>query len=501
MTSVADRNAKDSPFPFSDWKSGKLPPYGWDAADAVRDGWTGDNLVEFIKNYLSPVKKSKRTVPDRIAELESGEVITPDGERAQSTEAGNVLEISKFAGPKLVEEPPWQRQLVHNADALPKPRAHINHALFLTHHPDVQGILALNEFSREIMMVRCPPWADESTWQNRPLQDHDVHRFVYWLESQKLAPNPTGLHGVIASVAEKNAFDPLADYLNGLRWDGKPRVADFLRDYVGGADTDYTRIISKRWLISAVARALKPGCKMDTMLVLEGPQGTLKSSAVRDLFGVNFFTDQISDFDSKDAKQELQGVWAIEVAEMDRITKAEQNAVKRFLSHQFDRYRPPYGRNVVKADRRCILVGTINPDGTGYLKDTTGARRFWPLKVGSIDLDVIQRDRDQIWAEAVTLFKNGESWWIQGDELDEVEEQQADRTEIDVWEEKLRERLAVHTGPISMSDCVSALAIPADRIERRHQMRIGQILRVMGYERKQVRLSDGRRGYEYSKPN
>ncbi|MEP3276725.1 MAG: virulence-associated E family protein [Stappiaceae bacterium] len=475
-------------FTVADWKAGKPLPKGWDVADAERDGWSKRDVLAFIKKFVSSPKSADGMQPR--PECQAGRI-----EQAQPAE---IVDIR--TGSTLAEEEPWKRQIVFNADGVPKPSSTNNHQLFLTHHEDVRGMLALNEFSRQIMLQRCPPWQDAENWQPRPIEEEDNVDIVAWLErdERRLAPKVSGIFSVVASVARKNAFDPLRDYLEYVRWDGVPRVATFLRDYLGAEERgDYSRIISKRWLISAVARALLPGCKMDDMLVLEGPQGARKSTAVRVLFGEEFWTDHISDFNSKDAKQEIQGVWAVEVAEMDRVTKAEQDHVKKFLSQKVDRYRPPYGRHLVVAQRRCVLVGTINPDGTGYLKDPTGARRFWPMKIGRIDIEAIQRDRDQIWAEAVTFYKNGEKWWIQEDEKAIVQEQQVYRTEPDAWGEMLGNAIGLMDDTITMSDCIRWLNLPADRVELRHTMRIGRVLKSLGFERRRFQTEDGQWSSKY----
>lgn len=491
-------------FTAADWKAGKALPKGWDVADAERDGWTSEDAIAFVRKYLGAPRRL-RTVGDSQPAFDRETQAPPALEARRSRSRRDGAAEPKTPGSAVsdampVDEEDWKRQIVFNADGIPKPTSTNNHQLFLTHHEEVRGMLALNSFSRQIMLQRCPPWHDPVTWRPRPVEEEDNVDIVAWLErgDRRMMARISSVFHVVASVARANAFDPLKDYLEGLSWDGKPRAVAFLKNYLGAdADPDYCRIISKRWLISAVARALQPGCKMDDMLVLEGPQGARKSTAIRVLFGEEFWTDHISDFNSKDAKQEIQGVWAVEVAEMDRVTKAEQDHVKKFLSQKVDRYRPPYGRHLVTAQRRCVLVGTINPDGTGYLKDPTGARRFWPMKVGKIDIDAIRRDRDQIWAEAVTLYKTGEKWWIQDNEKAIVEEQQGHRTEPDAWGEMLADAIGLHDNSITMSQCVRWLNLPADRVELRHTMRIGRVLKSLGFERRRFQREDGQWSSKY----
>jgi predicted P-loop ATPase len=282
-------------------------------------------------------------------------------------------------------------------------------------------------------------------------------------------------------VAEKYQFDRLTEYLDGLEWDGIKRIDNLVPAYLGGAATKYNGIIGRRFLISAAARGLKPGCKVDTMPILEGPQGAMKSSALRDLFGKEFFTDELSDIGSKDAMMEMAGVWGIEVAEMHRFSAAETNQVKKFLSRQADRYRPPYGRSVIEAPRRVVLAGTINPEGSNYLKDPTGARRFWPVVVGKIDLDLIGRDRDQLWAEAVAEFRNGTPHWVQTDEVAEVEEEQAKRTDTDVWTDAIADFVKVRT-EVYQGEVLKELGILLKDADARHAARVGRVMKKLGWD-------------------
>jgi predicted P-loop ATPase len=184
-----------------------------------------------------------------------------------------------------------------------------------------------------------------------------------------------------------------------------------LSTYLHVDDTEYARAVGSRFLISAVARVYEPGCKVDHMLVLEGAQGKQKSEALRTLaIKDGWFTDRLSHVNSKDAAQETAGVLLIEVAEMDVLTKATNSATKSFITRRNDRFRPPYGKHPINLPRQCVFAGTINPTMGGYLKDPTGARRFWPVAChGMIDRDGIERDRDQLWAETIVRIRRARS--------------------------------------------------------------------------------------------
>ena len=206
--------------------------------------------------------------------------------------------------------------------------------------------------------------------------------------------------------------------------------------YLGRRDTPLNRAIGSRWMISAVARIMQPGAKVDHMLILEGPQGTKKSSALKMLAGADWFTDELAEIGSKDAAQQMRGIWIIEIAELDAISRAEVSRIKAFLSRTTDRYRPPYERYVVEVPRQCVFAGSVNPDT--YLRDETGNRRFWPVRCGNINLDALSRDRDQLWAEAVARYRDGTIWWLNEAELiADAKIEQDQRYQADAWDARI----------------------------------------------------------------
>jgi len=458
--------------------SGDLPK-GFDVADAVAAGWDKAKIDQFMKDRRriwqtpEPPAAKPEPVPART-------VTQAKTTRQEKPEPATVTHIQTRRTVKADDG--WQVELVTNEEGRPKPGAAKNWSLFLEHHPKMRGVLAFDAFKMNVMLMRCPPWDDAgSHWEARALKDSDFANAAMWLESLHMTPKPTTIVPILAAVAEKYQFDRLSEYLDGLSWDGTKRIEGLARDYLGGADTRYNAIIGMRFMISAVARGLRPGCKVDTMPILEGPQGAMKSSAMRDLFGREFFTDELSDIGSKDAMMEMAGVWGIEVAEMHRFSAAETNQVKKFLSRQTDRYRPPYGRSVIEAPRRVVLAGTINPEGSSYLKDPTGARRFWPVVVGDIDLDAICRDRDQLWAEAVVEFRKGTPWWVQTDETIEVEAEQAKRTDSDVWTDAIADFVRLRT-EVHQAEILKELGIHLKDADARHAARIGRVMKKLGWD-------------------
>jgi predicted P-loop ATPase len=179
--------------------------------------------------------------------------------------------------------------------------------------------------------------------------------------------------------------------------DGKQRLDHWLTKYIGAEETPYTHSIGRSALIGAVARIRNPGCKVDTVPIIEGKQGLGKSSAARILFDP-WFSDELADLGGKDAAMQTQGAWLIEISELDAMSRSEVSRIKAFVSRATDRFRPPYGARVIESPRSCVFWGTTNSDT--YLKDETGGRRFWPIKAGRIDVNGLAAARDQLWARS-----------------------------------------------------------------------------------------------------
>jgi predicted P-loop ATPase len=249
--------------------------------------------------------------------------------------------------------------------------------------------------------------------------------------------------------------------------------------------------MGKAWLVSAVARALKPGCKADCALVLEGRQGAGKSSILRTLAGDDWFYDGLRDMHGKDASAALRGKWIIELPELSAMRRSDIEGVKAFLSRTEERYRPAYGRTEVIEPRRCVFAGTTNRND--YLTDDTGGRRFWPVVVGAVDLEALKRDQEQLWAEAVALFRSGENWW-----LDQADEKAAaavvsTRAADDPWTADVL-RVVDGMSETSTRDVFQMLDIPLDRQTRPDAMRIGGILTRAGWSREGKFTSGPSRG-------
>lgn len=331
----------------------------------------------------------------------------------------------------------WRNDLLFNDEGEPRPVL-ANAILALRQAPEWDGVLWHNEFATATIARKPPPWiADPTGWQDTPWADRDDFLVADWLQHQDIMV-PASIAGqAVEVVARDRLFHPVREYLDGLVWDGAGRIDTWLSAYVGAEDTPYVRAVGARWLVSAVARIYNPGAKADCALILEGPQGIRKSTALK-VLGDPWFADRLSDLGSKDAAMETKGVWIIEVAELDTMSRAEVGTIKAFMSRTHDRFRPPYGKRLVDLPRQCVFAGSINPEG-GYLKDASGGRRFWPIVCGVIDIEALKRDRDQLWAEARHQFQAGAPWWLDTPDLNALaNEQQADRYQGDAWDDPIR---------------------------------------------------------------
>lgn len=347
-----------------------------------------------------------------------------------------------------------------------------------------QGVFALDRLAGKVMLlapIPDPAGRRPNNFQARPLTDGDVIKAVEWFQQNGLpAIGKEAVADALSSIAEERGFDPLEDKLRSLRWDGVPRLETWLETYCGATIDDsqpaeYVRAVCRCYLISAVARALRPGCKVDTALVLSGSQGIGKSTAAQ-ILAYDWFSDALPPIHTKDASDHLRGVWIVEFGEMATASRADVEDLKAFLTRTVERFRPPYGRLEIEYPRRCVFFGTSNREA--FLKDDTGNRRFWPVKVTSIDTYRLLADRDQLWAEAVHRFEMGERWHLTDQEVTVATSQQAAYVIGDEREEKLARELAGRAKVTSLE----ALDLLEMDHEHRNQVVIAGMLRRMGWE-------------------
>ena len=287
-----------------------------------------------------------------------------------------------------------------------------NVTVILANDPKLKGCIATNDMDHNIVVLKDLPWRKvkvPSQWV-----DSDDAALRHYLERLYGMSGKDRIYDAVNVIAQENSYHPVRDYLNSCKWDGVPRVDTVLIDYLGAEDTPYTRAVTRKTLLAAVARIFNPGCKFDYMLTIRGRQGIGKSALIAKLGG-KWFSDSFTTLQGKDAYEQVLGVWIMEIGELAGMRKAEAETIKLYISKQVDRFRPAYGRRTQEFPRQCIFIGTTNE--AQFLRDTTGNRRFWVVDTPNeptrnmweeLTPEVIH----QIWAEAVEIYKTGESLFL-----------------------------------------------------------------------------------------
>lgn len=358
-----------------------------------------------------------------------------------------------------------------------------NAATALRQAPEWQDVLAFNQLKSAVEIAAPPPWElKNGAWEGRAWTDNDDVRAAEWMQRQGIDIGHTTAHAAVAEVAERNAYHPVRRYLDGLVWDETERIQHFAHDILGSQDDPLLRTVSQAMLIAAVARVMSPGCKADNIPVLEGPQGQLKSTAVRTLFAP-WFIDDIADLGSKDATDQLRKTWCAEIADLAGMRRADVEKIKAFASRCVDIYRPAYGRAVIEAPRHAVMWATTNH--TEWIKDDTGARRFWPISCGRIDVKRIERERGQLWAEALHWWRRGEPWWLTDRAtVDLAREAQESRQVVDAWDDRVAEYVD-GKADVSVGEILQfGLVIEPGKWGQSEQNRIARYLRRKGWTRR-----------------
>ncbi len=316
-----------------------------------------------------------------------------------------------FAEPIEINGADWKEKLkVTEKGALAQTIE--NAVIILRHDPRLKDCLAYNEMEHNIVSLKSLPWRTikgASQWV-----DTDDAALRFYMERLYGMTGKDRIFDAVNVVAQERSFHPVRDYLNSTKWDGVQRVDTLLIDYLGAEDTPYTRAVTRKTLVAAVARIFKPGCKFDYMLTLRGKQGLGKSAIIAKLGGP-WFSDTFTTMQGKDAYEQVQGVWIMEVGELAGMRKAEAETIKLYISKQVDRFRPAYGRRLQEFPRQCVFIGTTNE--TQFLRDTTGNRRFWVVDTPNEPThdmwdELTDETIKQIWAEAVEFYNAGEKLYL-----------------------------------------------------------------------------------------
>lgn len=421
------------------------------------------------------------------------------------------------------ERAPWEQALTRNQYGIPRPTAS-NALHVLSAHPAWAGVLAFDEFRRIPVMLSRPPFDAQTIRLDRdasdlsvysgglPVEHHDLARTQVWFERTcGITLGRDTLSDVVALASKQTIFHPIREYFATIKWDNYPRLDYAARTYFGAAGHHHENIALRMWMVSAVARILSPGCQADYLVVLEGPQGIGKSTGLQLLAGEQWYLSTNLDLESKEIYMAMQGKWIIEFAEFSSLKKADILRRKEFFSEKYNSYVPKFENLRVDLLRQCVFASTTNE--SAYLADPSGDRRYWPIACTRVDRDSIQRDRDQLWAEAVAIYlgaheceehgtelaKRGDhdassmctrssrcqlhAWWPIGADHDMLAAAQAERYDADIWTTAVTKYLAESTRSFHATrDILNHLGIETPHQDRRNAQRIASIMRQLGYE-------------------
>lgn len=452
------------------------PGSGRDHADSVSGARAPNNPASTEAGLTPPVDGAVDVPPARSA--------------AAPTAVGGVAsDVIEFPGDQLMAVSRHDAALAYGLEANEKgPHASVaNMVRVLRMDENLRGKIWYDEFLGRIMTVWRSPGGAVRDWRGTD----DINLQIYLQENLGMHKLPKlVVQDAVIAAAHLDTRNECQAYLTGLQWDGVERLPHFMQDCFGTEDTEYTRAAGENFWISMVARVMRPGCKVDTMIVLEGAQGAGKSQALG-IIGGQWFAEANQSPTDKDFYMGLTGKILIEIGEMDAFNRAEVTKVKQVITCQTDRYRAPYERHAEDHPRRCVFAGTTNRDD--WNKDETGARRFWPVYVHDVRHDLIRQNRDQFFAEALHKLNAGANWWAMP--VDETLAQQEARRDADALEPQIAEWLIGKSETTVVEIMVDMMRLQIDRQDRAMQMRIGKALRVLGWVRPAGSgLRDGKKG-------
>jgi putative DNA primase/helicase len=365
-----------------------------------------------------------------------------------------------------------------------------NAIMYMLHHRDWQGVFAYDEFRQDVVILKCPPWADQSKFRVESLSDIIITQAAASLEDYGLNITVDKAAKAIDVVASENKFHSAREYLSGLEWDGVIRLETLAQDVMGCTEEspEYLAFVIKKWMTAAVKRVMEPGCKFDHVLILESQkQGLAKSEFLKCLAtfnGERYHTDSISlnDLANKDTILKMQGHLIVELAELSGFSRKDDNAIKNWMTQTLDEVRIPFARKTVTYPRQFIFAATTN--NYDYLKDPTGNRRYWPVTVDAIiDIEYLETIKSMLWAEAVWYYRDGLYIGPTPEENDLAEKERAKRLQSDAWDEMV---LAI-LDKKSMDEFTTQMVIDEMGLKTTEKnetaiRRINSILRQNGYK-------------------
>lgn len=435
---------------------------GWDAADALAEGMNWESMVEWARPRARLVEKPTTPQSAQGSVNTTVEVnVSGDGEQ-KSTESQYMM---------------WERLgLALTKGGSPIPNAH-NIILIFEKEPQFADIIWYDEFHMKCFTL----WdtvTHEPLEQKRPWTDMDALCLAAYLQREYglMRVSDEQIHKAAQVRAMQRIKNEPKEWFESLEWDQEPRVDQFLLACCGCRESEYARRASANFWIGMVARIYSQGCQLDNMIVLEGAQGIGKTKAMRTIGGP-WYVEAHESVMSKDFFMLLQGRMLIEIGELDGFSRVEVTRIKQAISCKVDTYRAPYDRLAKEHPRTCVFVGTTNNDA--YLKDDSGARRFWPIKCGAMLPEVIEAQREQLFAEAVHRYKTGEPWWEMP--ADATRTQQDKRFMADEWDKAVL-GYARDKSEVNVTDIVlNALEFKIGDMDRIVQMRVASILRRAGW--------------------
>lgn len=473
---------------------------GWDLADAAANGWDTKQVVAWAK------ERTERFMA--APQADSPEIAAPAG--SAPMQAMGRLSAVKRGHPRSKPDgsPPngatqiepdgsvfvsWESLgLKRNSRGSPEDNLS-NAMLVISDHPALGGKIWADDFLQRIM----------TTWNGpkREWKDGDDLLLTEWFQRAMRMPKLSlkTVREAVQAIAFLNRRNELTEWLNTLQWDGIERLPTLMSDAFGTLQDDYTAAVGRCWLVSMIARAFKPGAKVDYAPVFEGIEGINKSTAMS-IIGGEWFAECHEKITDKDFLQALQGVWLIEIAELNSFSKSEIRRIKSVISCQDDRYRASYGRYTERHPRQCVFCATTNEDD--WNESDTGARRFWPIRCGEICIDYLRANREQLFAEAVHRYHQGEKWWDVPNE--EAKNQQELRRKRDEWEgiieryvtwepshyENSVRKWIARNEPLekltTQEILETALDIPPGKWTRSDQMRVSSALKSSSWKRIQL---------------
>jgi predicted P-loop ATPase len=470
--------------------------HGWNAHRAAdEDGWAAENFAEWItrgvkvddKPAVPRVRKHKYDEGTVAAGLIKAAMESPEPPQRKAPRGHSNITLSA----RHWENADWIDHMVliegKGGKKNVAPKCVENALAPLLYDDNWKDLFAWDELRQRITTTRATCWGE----QPEEWVDHHYTSLECWYDRSRMFYGRGLIRQAVELAAHKNSFHPVRDYLNGLKWDGTERLALWLTTYCGTPNNPFNSFVGKAWMISAVARAMQPGCQVKTCLILFGAQDAGKSEVFR-ILGGKFYAVQNGAIggDSNKAVEQCSKVWVVEMAELAKLKRSDDiESIKSFMSTYEDVYRPAYAGSVQTIPRCCIFCGTSN--SKEVFSDVTGNVRFWPVPTyKQIDLESLRNDRDQLWAEAVERYRAGDKWWIDDTNLRALaNEATQDYAVRDEWSNVIEEFIASPENRLRKSQAFTtseilsgALKIDVGKYTKSEQNRVSNCMRQLGYE-------------------